>query len=91
MRYDYVTESGKTITQETTMLTYFYVEILGPYDSTVYGPFPKLESAGEFADKKRYALDPKVFDVYVYDHADYVKKVAEVGPINVETPDEYVS
>jgi hypothetical protein len=33
--------------------------------------------------------DPNAFDTYVYDHAEFAKKVAEFGPIGTTLPEDY--
>ncbi len=61
-----------------------YVFVLGPYDSTLVGPFAKRELADAFR-----ATVPNNFDAYVWTQAERDANEAEFGAIVCESPDTY--
>ena len=66
-----------------------YIEIVGPHDNTVYGPFATRADADKYNERLHDKLDPNVFDTYVYDQTRLDEKFAEFGPIEVERPKVY--
>ena len=62
-------------------MTNFYVEIIGPYDQTIYGPFPDRQTAVTYTGKI-----PVIFDTYVVSQTQLDTKIREFGPITIEAP-----
>jgi hypothetical protein len=66
----------------------YYLFLLGPYDSTVVGPYPSLSDA----KLHRLAIIKTwKHDALVWTKAEYDANVAEFGPIEVVAPKEYES
>lgn len=62
----------------------FFVQIIGPYDSTTVGPFTTRDGAEAFK-----ATVPSRFDGYVLTEAELDKQFIEFGLMEIESPDTY--
>ena len=67
-----------------------YIFVLGPYDSTLIGPFRGRFKAEVYNEKVLHeCLDPNVFDTYIWTQADLDAKESEFGAIAIESPKDY--
>jgi len=65
-----------------------YLFLLGPYDSTVVGPF--ASRLGAVWERKALKKTWK-YDIHIWNQIEYDANVAEFGPIEVVAPKEYRS
>jgi len=62
----------------------FFVQLIGPHDSTTIGPFNTREDAEAFR-----ATVSNNFDRYVLTEAELDKQFVEFGLMNIEAPEDY--
>jgi hypothetical protein len=62
----------------------FFVQLIGPHDSTTIGPFNTREDAEAFR-----ATVPNNFDRYVLTEAELDKQFVEFGLMKIEAPEDY--
>lgn len=64
----------------------YYIEVIGPYDTTFVGPFTTVLHAASYLE----AVDRSVFDTYIMNEAAFRASIDEFGPAPLYPPEGVV-